>query len=246
VRVVGLWRYPVKSMQGEAVDAVRLEARGVAGDRRFGVLDVASGTVVSAKRDGSVLEGHARSAAGAVLVEVPGAGELLPGGTLDAALTRWLGREVRLVEADDGRAARFESQSDAERDDSESECWQGVPGSFVDSSPVHVVGLDELASVEAECPELSWDVRRFRPNVLVERAVALTPGSPLRMGAGVVEVVKPCARCVMTTRAQPGGIARELGVLRHLASARGNELGVLVRVIRPGEVRIGDSVGRLS
>ncbi len=246
MRVVGLWRYPVKSMQGEAVGAVRLEARGVAGDRMFAVRDVASGTVVSAKRDGRVLEGRARTAAGAVLVDVPGTGELPPGETLDAALSRWLGREFRLVEADYARAARFESQSDAERDDSPSECWEGVPGSFVDSSPVHVVGLDELASVEAECPELSWDVRRFRPNVLVERAVALTPGSSLRMGTGAVEVVKPCARCVMTTRAQPGGIARELGVLRHLASARGNELGVHVRIIRPGDVRIGDSVGRLS
>jgi uncharacterized protein len=36
-------RYPVKSMQGELLDRVSLTPLGIAGDRTFGLRDVASG-----------------------------------------------------------------------------------------------------------------------------------------------------------------------------------------------------------
>ena len=59
MKVAGLWRYPVKSMQGEFRDSVVLDNDGVEGDRRFGVLDPASGTIISAKKDGRLLEARA-------------------------------------------------------------------------------------------------------------------------------------------------------------------------------------------
>ena len=48
--VNGLWRYPVKSMAGEAVEAVEFAADGVAGDRRWGVRDLDTGRLASAKK----------------------------------------------------------------------------------------------------------------------------------------------------------------------------------------------------
>ena len=48
--VNGLWRYPVKSMAGEAVEAVELDADGVAGDRRWGVRDLDTDRLASAKK----------------------------------------------------------------------------------------------------------------------------------------------------------------------------------------------------
>src|SRR5438034_10800666 len=47
--VVGLWRYPVKSMMGEELDAAEVADRGLVGDRRFAVVDAATGKVAGAK-----------------------------------------------------------------------------------------------------------------------------------------------------------------------------------------------------
>jgi uncharacterized protein YcbX len=48
-RVVELWRYPVKSMAGEAIAVARADpGRGIAGDRAFAVIDVETGTVPDA------------------------------------------------------------------------------------------------------------------------------------------------------------------------------------------------------
>src|SRR5688572_19827514 len=48
--IAGLWRYPVKSMQGEACSSVAAGERGLAGDRVWAVVDGETGKVVSAKR----------------------------------------------------------------------------------------------------------------------------------------------------------------------------------------------------
>lgn len=47
--VAALWRYPVKSMQGEELDAAEISARGVLGDRAYAIVDRATGFVASAK-----------------------------------------------------------------------------------------------------------------------------------------------------------------------------------------------------
>ena len=45
-----IWRFPVKSMQGERIDAGELTAKGFVGDRRYGVRDADTGRVMTAKR----------------------------------------------------------------------------------------------------------------------------------------------------------------------------------------------------
>src|SRR6266542_3306329 len=47
--VVGLWRYPVKSMMGEELNAAEVTDRGLVGDRQFAVVDAATGKVAGAK-----------------------------------------------------------------------------------------------------------------------------------------------------------------------------------------------------
>lgn len=63
-------------MQGEACVELELTDLGVAGDRSFGVLDVASQTIVSAKRDARLLQASARFSGRHLLVSVPERGEL--------------------------------------------------------------------------------------------------------------------------------------------------------------------------
>jgi uncharacterized protein len=246
VHVRGLWRYPVKSMQGEACVELELTDLGVAGDRSFGVLDVASQTIVSAKRDGRLLQASARFSDRQLLVNVPQSGELAAGHALDDSLSEWLGRQVKLVAASGYGTPTFEGPDDYEQEDLGLHRWDGQRGSFVDESPLHLVSTSDLAELARERPELQWDARRFRPNVLVEAPAgdltAPAKGRRILVGGVELEVLKGCTRCVMTTRAQPGGIERQLDILRHVITAHANVVGFRASVAREGTVRVGDPV----
>lgn len=244
MRVVALWRYPVKSLQGEPCEALELTPEGVVGDRLLGVLDVAAGTILSAKRDGRLLEGQAGWRAGQVRVRVPGDPvEHAPGAALDDAVSGWLGLPARVVAAPSHGVGTFESHEDAWDDASALVRWEGIAGSFVDESHLHLVTTGDLDRLAGERPELQWDARRFRPNAVVEApAEWLAVGSQLRLGSATVEVMKGCTRCAMTTRPQPGGLASEPDVLRHVRSAHGNVVGVRARVARPGRLGQDDAV----
>jgi uncharacterized protein len=121
VATVGrLWRFPVKSMQGEEVDEVLLGPGGVVGDRAYGFVDVATGRLASAKRPkrfGALLDCHARFLSPPSADAPPPPIEItMPDGTVvrgdsdDGAelarrVTELLGREVRLIStAPDGLA----------------------------------------------------------------------------------------------------------------------------------------------
>jgi len=109
--IVGLWRFPVKSMPGERVNTAEVTEGGVVGDRAYALIDATTGKVLSAKtpRLGPELFG-----CGAAFVEPPRAGEALPpvritlsDGTsvtsdapdADAKLSGFLARDVRLARA---------------------------------------------------------------------------------------------------------------------------------------------------
>ncbi|MDP9074709.1 MAG: MOSC N-terminal beta barrel domain-containing protein [Actinomycetota bacterium] len=248
MKVAGLWRYPVKSMRGEGQASLELNQRGVEGDRRFGVLDLRSGTIVSAKRDARMLQAKALLAGVTLTIRLPtGETALGTGPTVDMALSAWLGRPVRLLEAEPAGRGTFEMPSDYEDDDSELVRHDCPAGSFVDVGPVHILTTSSIRAMTAERPDLQWNVARFRPNVLVD-VDGDTPveqdwlAGRLTVGEAELEVDRPCDRCVMTTRAQPGGIERQLDILRHINANHHCNLGVLARVTRPGRVEIGQAV----
>jgi len=245
--VIGLWRYPVKSMQGEALDAAELGAFGIAGDRRYGIQVAESGRILSAKRDGRLLTARAVTT-DFVRIWLP-TGETLdgPGPSTDGALSAWLERSVRLVEANKEEVPTFERQADDLDDASASGTWHGCPGALVDSSPVHVLTTASLRAMALQRPDLDWSVARFRPNLLIDaagdaRVEDAWAGSRCSVGEVQLEIIKPCERCVMVTRPQPGGLARQLGVLTHLSQVANSSLGVLARVARPGTVALGARV----
>jgi uncharacterized protein YcbX len=109
--VTELWRFPVKSMQGECVDALDVTPAGIAGDRAYGIIDVETGKVVSAKHPRRWPELlHCR----AVFTAEPAPGappppariELADGTEVttdapdvDAVLSRFFGRDVHLTMA---------------------------------------------------------------------------------------------------------------------------------------------------
>jgi uncharacterized protein YcbX len=96
-------------------------------------------------------------------------------------------------------------------------------------------------------PDLDWRVARFRPNLLVEvagdeRVEDAWVGRRCSVGEVRLEIIKPCERCVMVTRPQPGGLDRQLGVLSHLSHVAERNLGVLALVARPGTVALSEPV----
>jgi uncharacterized protein YcbX len=245
--ISALWRHPVKSMQGERVKGGELGPSGLPFDRRWGVVDVASGKVLSAKREGKLLEAAARLAGDAVQVRLPdGDWMAAPDPALDKALSDWLGRPVRLEAAPAEGGASYQMNVDATDENSEIIDLPCPPGTFLDALPVHVLTTASLRSMQQKHPDGEWDVRRFRPTALIESDADGFPedawiGSAVRMGEAQLMVVAPTVRCVMTTRAQPG-LDRDLDIVKSVNREHECNLGVYAVVTQPGRVAAGDTV----
>ena len=247
-RVIGVRWYPVKSMQGEDLSGSTFATSGIPGDRHWGVLDVATGIVLSAKREPRLLQAWATVREGQAWITLPD-GSALAGDDpkVDAVLSAWLDRDVRLVAASAGDRATFEMGASFEDESSPVvHQWQGPEGTFHDSRPVHLLSNASLRAILDDHPSGLFDIHRFRPNLVVdvegsgfveERWV----GATLSVGTARLEVIKPTSRCVMTTRPQVG-LPRDLDVLRTINRVNDGNLGVLARVVGAGTIDVGDEI----
>lgn len=283
-----LWRFPVKSMGGHQVDAVRVDRRGVHADRLWAVRDLENEVTASARRMPKLLGCSAayvtEPTAEAGPGQVPEVTVTFPDGTecssSDPAIHRLLSelvdREVRLTAlpplADTSRhrlslqqsKANF-SAAEVRRDFglSESEAlpdttmfttkqiltlarFSTPPGTFVDLGPVHLMSSTSLSSLSASGEP--YDVRRFRPNVLVDvdRPDAEFPeaawvGGDVQIGSASMRVTIPTVRCVIPTRPQPG-LDLDRGLTRRLVDRTDRFLGVYADVSKSGSIRVGDTV----
>ena len=98
-------------------------------------------------------------------------------------------------------------------------------------------------------PQGRFEVRRFRPNIVVQLRSAekgfaenAWVGHTLAIGTAVrLHITGPCGRCVMTTLAQ-GDLSRDPGILRAAAQHNQVNVGVYAAVLRGGTIRRGDPV----
>jgi uncharacterized protein YcbX len=232
MEVLELWRYPVKSLQGERLEAAFVTPDGIDGDRRFALYDVATGFGLTARREPQLLFASAR-------LRDDGRPEItLPDGSIaadDAALSTWLGRPVELRSARAGIALSYENVVDFEHEpDSDWSAWEGPVGAFHDDA-------DARLSLVSTATIADWDARRFRSNVLLDGGGEdELVGRRITIGEATIDVGMRIKRCVMTTRAQPAGIARDLDVLRTIARERDARLAVGGLVAHAGLIRVGD------
>ena len=235
MRVLELWRYPVKSLQGQRLDAVDVGPQGLTGDRQWALFDRSTGFGLTARRVPDLLFAAGRLRADGD-VEV-----VLPDGTVtadDDVLSDWLGRPVTLRAAEAERGPRqYENPFDV-GDDAEDgwDAFEGASGAFHDSSRIRVslVSTGTLGT---------WDRRRFRANVLLDGSGEDDlVGGRVRLGGAVLDIGTPVSRCVMVTRPQPGGIGRDTGVLKTIHRERGSTLAVGALVPVPGRVAVGDAL----
>ncbi len=242
ISVTDLFRYPVKSMQGLEVPALDLTAEGIAGDRRWGLID-GSGRLMSAKRWSALLQASADDD-----------GVTMPDGTrvpmaapdADRALSAWLGRDVQLAEAGPDTEVSFEMTFDPPDDDAEYFSIPTPPGRFVDVAAAHLVTRPTLDRAAEAFAELDWDIRRFRPNLVVDGdlepfAEDAWIGATLQIGTAALTVRKATGRCAMPLRAQPG-LDRQASMYAALEELHANDLGLYLDVVTPGRIEVGDEV----
>ena len=261
--VVALWRYPVKSMMGEELNAADLTQRGLLGDRAYALVDRSTGKVVSAKnpRKWSKLFDFR-----AAFIEAPRSGQkippvriTLPNGTiatteqgdLDQALSNVLGREVTLATTAPETPSLEEYWPDldglAHRETVTDESMPA--GTFFDLAVVHVLTTASIDRLREFYPQGRFEVRRFRPNIVVEPDSGAKGfvendwiGRTLALGDEVrLSITGPCPRCVMTTLPQ-GDLPRDPGILRTAAQHNQVNVGVYAHVVRGGTIRRGDPV----
>jgi uncharacterized protein len=262
--IVSLWRYPVKSMLGEELNATEVTKRGLLGDRAYALVDSADGKVASAKNPRkwpglfdcrAAFADIPRTGAKAPAVRVT-----LPDGTvvnseqrdLDQILSNGLGREVKLSALPDVQTATAEEYwPDIEGLDHRDTVTDfGLPeGTFFDCALVHLLTTTTLDRLRELYPHGRFEVRRFRPNIVVatssgERNFVEDAwiGQVLAIGDSVrLSVTGPCPRCVMTTLPQ-GDLPKDTGILRTAAQHNKANVGIYASVLEGGTVRRGDSV----
>jgi uncharacterized protein YcbX len=276
MRLVEIWRYPVKSMIGERVESTEVAEDGLAGDRAWAVRDEVRGGIRGAKK----ISGLMRLAA--AFVDGPGSAVTitLPDGSTvrageegaDAAVSAALEHEVTLwprlppTELDHYRRgapdsddileelrAIFGREPDEPLPDlsvfpPEILEYESPLGTYFDAFPVLVMTTSALRSMSEALPDSVVDVRRFRPNLVVDTGDE--PGHPekawegrtLRVGEVELEAVVGCPRCVMVTHEIDDRTPRDRTLLRHVVRDLDQAVGVYATVRRPGRVRVGDPV----
>ena len=240
MRVAALHIAPVKGLGVVRRDSVDIGADGVAGDRRFFLLD-ADGEVATLRR-------HPRLAA--VLPAWDGASELtlaLPDGGGEVRGEIALGADVEARLFGKQRAGRLVdgpfAEALSELAGAPLRLALGPPGVGWDEGPVTVVSAASLDSMDEP------DRRRFRMTIEVEGVAEpfgedAWVGGAIDVGEARLDVLSPLERCVVITRSPDSGVTDWEG-LRDLARRRGKELvclGLICGVARPGRVAVGDPV----
>ena len=268
--LTGLRRYPVKSCRGEDLDSCEVEPWGLAGDRRWMVVDPA-GKVVTAREANRLVLVDPQLTDRGLRLTAPGIGDLvidrpearplldvqiwddrLAARLADDDASDWfstvIGRELRLVYLDDPRRRPVDPDY-AEPDEIVS---------LADGFPLLLATEESLAQLNAWIadgprPEDGpLPMTRFRPNLVVRGATPFAEDDWLRVrvGEAIFRVVKPCDRCVLTT-IDPVTAVRTKEPLVTLARhrKRGSKILFAVNVIpeEPYEtVRVGDPVEVLA
>jgi len=225
-RVAALWRYPVKSMAAETLNEVEVSWHGFSGDRRWAFVrdGVAhSGFPWLTIRQKSDMGLYRPSFTDASRPDVSPTVVRTPSGDeldiVDPALAAELGGGVRVIKQDRG-------------------IFDALPLSLITTQTVADLG----ARIDAEL-----DVRRFRPNLLVD-VVDEGPfpedawvGSVLRIGDVRMRVDRRDPRCAIVN-VDPRTTERDPAILRAIARERQACAGVYGSTVQPGRVAVGDPV----
>jgi uncharacterized protein YcbX len=256
-------------MLGEELNSSYVTERGLIGDRAYALVDQETGKVASAKNPrkwGKLFDFRAAFIDTPQAIEniLPPVRITFPDGTdifsdqdfIDYNLSSVLGREVRLMRANLEKPSYEEYWPDieglAQRDNVTDEAMP--PQTFFDIAVIHIFTTSTINRLRELYPEGRFEVRRFRPNIVIESASSsssgekkdfienLWVGKKLMIGKDILlSVTGPCTRCVMITLPQ-GDLPKDLGILRTVAQYNRVTAGVYASVHRGGTIHRGDQV----
>ena len=258
LRLSALYRYPLKSAKGEVLQQAHLDKLGLAGDRRWMLVDEASGRFLTQRAVAAMSQLSALwNATGGLTLAAPGHSPIevalpvddaqLRGVTIwrdtlrvpdagDAAaawVSAFIGKPTRLVQVPEALART--TQAGYGKDDDKV--------AFADGFPLLLIGqasLDDLVQRVGRPLEML----RFRPNLVIEGSEAFAEDSWKRIRIGDVEfrVVKPCSRCILTTiDPQTGERSADREPLATLQQYRAQADGAMF-----GQNLVNDANGRLE
>jgi uncharacterized protein YcbX len=129
--------------------------------------------------------------------------------------------------------------------------FESPPGTYFDAFPIMLLSTSTLRAIQAAAPDSVVDVRRFRPNLVLDIAGEGAPENQWRgrrVGVGddvVLRIEGPCPRCVMTTHGF-ADVPQDRRLLKTLTRAFGQSIGVYASVEEPGTVAVGAPVALLD
>ena len=221
MRVQSLHIYPVKGVRGVSVDSAQVKARGFEHDRRWLVVDDNNRFITQRENqrlatiDAAIIGNglHLLSPnAGEAEVATPKNGERVSvviwrdevdALTVDAEINGWLSealkQKVRLVFMDDAASRNTSGHWGA-----------AAPVSFADGYPFLITTTGSLATLNKAIEDGGSDavgMERFRPNIVIndDKPWADDGWSVVQIGDALFDYVKPCVRCVVTTKDQQTG-----------------------------------------
>ena len=270
--ILNIYRYPVKSMMGETRSEADIGEAGIPGDRGWAVRDEKRGGIRGGKKIPQLMTLTAQSGPTAPLITSPD-GDSASAST--EGINEWLSDKLNhpvtlwpLLPADQLDHYR---RGAPDTEDFEKELravfgrlpeeplpdltgfeelleFESPPGTYFDAFPISIMSQQSLATMNQLEGESRFDVRRFRPNLLVDIPDTDHPfpeqawvGKTLSIGSVKLKIDMTCPRCSMTTHGFDN-LPRDTEVMRKLVNHSDGNLGVYASVMQAGKVSAGDSV----
>lgn len=269
-----IWRYPVKGMAGESLSSCELTSNGIVGDRVLALCDSTRAELQSCKTrpqllrcvahtersgkvrvtfpDGTVMQSedaniHTRLSA---LVGFASTLEPLRSENESAFYRRhkpergtWLDELAATFDREPGEPLPDFSMVPQVLVDHVS-----VPGTFFLFTPMHLITTATLRYLQSKAVQCDWDIRRFRPNLVIEtndRYAGLAEkqwvGKKVAIGGASIECVAGTPRCGAVTRSQQS-LPQDKTILRTIVKEAEQNLGAYAVIDSGGMIGVGDAV----
>ena len=270
--VANIYRYPVKSMMGEALSEADIGEFGIAGDRGWAVRDEKRGGIRGGKKIPQLMTLAAQSGPAAPLITAPdGDSASASSEGINEWLSDKLNHPVTLWPLLPAEQLDHYRRGAPDTEDFEQELravfgrlpdeplpdlmgfeelleFESPPGTYFDAFPISVMSQQSLATMNQLNGDSLFDVRRFRPNLLVDISGSDHPfpeqawvGKTLSIGSVKLKIEMTCPRCSMTTHGFDD-LPQDAQIMRKLVANSEGNLGTYASVVQAGKVFAGDSV----